>query len=166
MKLRQIESEKIKSLSYDSVDWELAKLTDWLIKNLPERAEIVSYRACHAEQRNGTGRIKNTVDNWFTFTLDGWKIDFMPSDNWLFEGINLSAYSINNDTYQIDCYPLAMMYDYKNDNRSAFLELLSNPELLNRKQERIRGGRTKRERESNQEYVSRKRKIERVTYTI
>ena len=161
MKLRQIEPDKIKSLYYDSIDWELAKLADWLIKNLPDRAEIVAYTACHAKQRNGTSHIDNTVDKWFTFILDGWKIDFMPNYNWLFEGINLSAYSINNDTYQTDCYPLTMKYDYDKPNCTEFLELLSNPERLNSKQERIRVGRAK----SDKEYVSRKRKIERVTYT-
>lgn len=162
MKLRQIEPEKIKSLYYDSVDWELAKLADWLIKNLTDRAEIVAYKACHVKQHNGTSHIDNTVDKWFTFILDGWKIDFSPNHNWLFEGISLSAYRIDNDTYQIDCYPLTMRYDYDKPNCTEFLELLSNPERINHKQERIRIGRAK----SDREYVSRKRKIERVTYTV
>jgi hypothetical protein len=159
MKMNHAESEKIKSLYFDSVDWELAKLVDSLVKQLPERSEMVSYYACHAFERNGNGHIENSVGTWFTFTLDGWKIDFMPDHFWAFDGIGLSAYRIINNTYQTDRYPLFIKYNSENDI-ATFLELLSNPKLLNSKQWYI-SGRTK----SDREYVSRKRKIERVVYT-
>ena len=166
MKLQQIESEKVRALYFDSVDWELVKLANSLVKQLPERAEMVAYHACHAFERNGSESIEYSVGTWFTFTLDGWKIDFMPNYNWLFEGINLSAYQIIDGAYRTDCYPLTMQYDLENDNRDAFIELLLTPELLHSKQVRIVGGRTNKERESNQEYVSRKRKIEHTVYTL
>lgn len=166
MKLQHFEPEQIETLSFDSVDWELIKTTKWLIENLPENAEILRYAVCNAVERRGTGKIENAVNRWFIFTIDGWRVSFEPSHNWLFEGIYLSAYKIiNGDCYKMDCYSLIVQYS---GNNEYFLELLSNPALLNSKQERINPNREreKARKDDLQEYITRQRRIEKVIYGL
>lgn len=161
MKLKQFKEEQVETLSYNSIDWELIELSSWIIDNLPERAKIISYKACNAEERNGNGKIFNTVDEWFTFILDGWKVDFMPGYFWVFEGISLCSYRIENsgtrEYYNKNKYSINIDY---NNNKDYFLKILSNPEILNSMQEKIPN------RPENREYITRKRKIEPVIYGL
>jgi len=163
MKLRNDESGKIKSLYFNNMDWELVQMANWLIKRLPDNAEIDTYAVCNAFERKGEGFITHTVEGWFTFTLNGWYVEFMPCCNWLCEGIDLLAYPITDDYYKRTCYPYNVKW---NDNKDLFLELLSNPESIYKAQEHIERGKTKKEREDILDYVSRKMPIKHITYTV
>ena len=154
-----IEKKELENLYYDSVDYELVKLCNYLIKHLKKGSSLISYKECNVYQRDTNNKILNTVDRWFSFILDDWFISFSPADNWIFNGIYIDAFKNNNGTYKRDCYPINIIYD--KTKKEEILDLLNNPEKINKRQEKINcfsGSKAAQQEVLN--YVNRSRKIE------